>query len=82
VTDNLRSAIADYEVAISEYTTSLAGSKAKAEKLRGPEGCKCEHCASYLENLEGQIIPTTNAAIAQVRGAIAALRWQIRDMDS
>ena len=79
--NNLRTAIASYEVAISEYTTALANSKAKADKMRGPDGCKCKHCISYLETLDGQIIPSTQGVIAHIRGAIIALR-EMQDEES
>jgi hypothetical protein len=71
--------IADYEVAVSEYTTALDNAKAEAEKLNSPKGCKCGHCRTYLERLEGQVIPTTQGQIAQVRGSIALLRMQMED---
>lgn len=69
-----RAAIQNYKVALSEFTTSLEGALAKADKMKQPGACQCVHCKNHLETLEGQTIPMLNGQIAAIRATMAMLQ--------
>lgn len=71
---NLKTSLNNFEVALSEFTTSLHGAMSEVEKSKRPDACQCKHCVSNLERLEGQTIPMLNGQIAAIRGAMAQLR--------
>jgi hypothetical protein len=77
VGDLLKKSMQDFEIALSEFTTSVASAMAKAEKMKLPESCRCAHCVLHLETLEGQTIPMLNGQIAAIRGVINQMRDQI-----
>lgn len=73
----LKKSVRNFEISVSEFTTSLANAMAKVEKMKLPDACRCAHCVMNLENLEGQTIPALNGQIAAIRGVIDQLRDQI-----
>ena len=74
MSDLLKKSLQNFEVALSEFTTSLEGARAKVIRMKLPESCKCAHCVNHLESLEGQTIPLLNGQIAAIRGAMLQLR--------
>jgi hypothetical protein len=75
--DLLKTSMRNFEVSLSEFTTSLANAMTKVEKMKLPDACRCAHCIMHLETLEGQTIPMLNGQIAAIRGVIDQLRDQI-----
>jgi hypothetical protein len=77
--NELTTALKNFEVAISELTTSLEGAHAKAVKMKLPESCHCAHCVNHLETVEGITIPQLTGQIASIRAVMGTLRHQIED---
>jgi hypothetical protein len=74
---NITKAVKNFEVSLSEFTTSLQNAKERLAKDKLPEACKCIHCLHNVEVLEGTTIPMLNGQIAAIRATILTLNDQI-----